>query len=73
MRRGCRRDAAGAAPKRPGGDGGAHFRHWLQQFKEIYEEDDFLVEEEDPTAFACFEQAGEKMYSVWRKILKEGH
>jgi hypothetical protein len=48
--------------------GGAHFRHWLDQFKEIYAEENLSVEEEDPAGFACFEQSGEKMYSIWLKL-----
>jgi len=66
-----RTDASGIRWRKVYTGGGAHFRHWLEQFKEIYGEENLSVEEEDPTGFACFEQSGEKMYSVWLKI-REG-
>ena len=43
----------------------------INQFKEIYAEENLSVEEEDPAGFACFEQSGEKMHSVWLKIRQE--
>ena len=63
-----RTDASGNRWRKVYTGGGSHFRHWLEQFKEIYEEENILVEEEDATGFACFEQADERMYSVWLKI-----
>ena len=48
--------------------GGSHFRHWLEQFKEVYGEENLLVEEEDPSGYTCFEQSGEPMFSIWLKI-----
>jgi hypothetical protein len=63
-----RTDSSGNRWRKVYTGGGSHFRHWLEQFKEIYEEENILVEEEDPAGFACFEQAGEKMYSVWLKL-----
>ena len=68
-----RTDSSGGRWRKVYTGGGSHFRHWLEQFKEIYAEENILVEEEDPTGFACFEQAGEKMYSVWLKIREEEH
>jgi len=63
-----RTDSSGNRWRKVYTGGGSHFRHWLEQFKEIYEEENILVEEEDATGFACFEQADERMYSVWLKI-----
>ncbi|MFO7784543.1 MAG: hypothetical protein R6V25_07920 [Desulfatiglandales bacterium] len=45
--------------------GGAHFRNWLEQFKELGE---VRVEEVDSKGFRCFEEAGEKLYRVWLKM-----
>jgi hypothetical protein len=49
--------------------GGAHFRNWLEQFKELGE---VQVEEVDPGGFRCFEESGETLYRVWLKINKHG-
>ena len=48
--------------------GGAHFKNWLDQCKEIYGEENLEVEEIDSTGFKCFEEAGEKMYRIWVRI-----
>ncbi len=45
--------------------GGAHFRNWLEQFKELGE---VQVEEIDSKGFRCFEEAGEPLYRVWLKM-----
>jgi hypothetical protein len=66
-----RTDASGIRWRKVYTGGGAHFRHWLEQFKEIYREENLAVEEEDPTGFTCFEQGGETMYSIWLKINEE--
>ena len=66
-----RTDSSGTRWRKVYTGGGAHFRHWLEQFKEIYAEENLSVEEEDPAGFACFEQSGEKMQSVWLKIREE--
>jgi len=42
--------------------GGAHFRNWLEQCKELGE---VAVEEVDSTGFKCFEEGGEKLYRIW--------
>jgi hypothetical protein len=44
--------------------GGAHFRNWLEQCRELGEVE---VEEVDSSGFKCFEEAGEKMYRIWMK------
>ena len=44
--------------------GGAHFRNWLEQCRELGEVE---VEEVDSRGFKCFEEAGEKMYRIWMK------
>jgi hypothetical protein len=48
--------------------GGAHFRNWLEQCKELGEVE---VEEVDSTGFKCFEGGGEKLYRIWVKIEEE--
>lgn len=45
--------------------GGAHFRNWLEQCKELGE---VMVEEVDPTGFKCFEEGEEKLYRIWMKM-----
>ena len=47
--------------------GGTHFANWLEQFKEIYGEDDVDVEEVESTGLACYERGGEKMYRIWAR------
>lgn len=44
--------------------GGAHFRNWLEQCKELGE---VMVEEVDSTGYRCFELSGEKLYRIWMK------
>lgn len=44
--------------------GGAHFRNWLEQCRELGEVE---VEEVDAKGFKCFEEAGEKLYRIWMK------
>ena len=44
--------------------GGAHFRNWLEQAKELGEVE---VEEIDSKGFQCFEEGGEKMFRIWLK------
>ncbi|MFC2059832.1 hypothetical protein ACFLTZ_01905 [Chloroflexota bacterium] len=51
--------------------GGAHFRNWLDQSKEIYGEENVEVEEIDPTGFKCFEEGDEKIYRIWARIKKD--
>jgi hypothetical protein len=45
--------------------GGAHFRNWLAQCKELGE---VMVEEVDPAGFRCFEEGGETLYRIWVKM-----
>lgn len=51
--------------------GGAHFRNWLEQCKEIYGEEKLEIEEVDSTGFQCYEECGEKMYRIWAKIERD--
>jgi hypothetical protein len=50
--------------------GGAHFENWLQQYKEVYGENNVETEEIDPTGYQCFEKGNEKMYRIWVKESK---
>lgn len=45
--------------------GGAHFLNWLEQYKEIYGEQNVEIEEIVSTGFSCFEKGNEKMYRIW--------
>lgn len=51
--------------------GGAHFRNWLEQCKEIYGEENLEIEEVDPTGFKCFEEGGESIYRIWARMREE--
>jgi len=44
--------------------GGAHFRNWLEQCRELGEVE---VEEVDATGLKCFEESGEKLYRIWMR------
>jgi hypothetical protein len=44
--------------------GGAHFRNWLEQCRELGEVE---VEEVDSRGFKCFEESGEKLFRIWMK------
>jgi len=45
--------------------GGAHFKNWLAQCRELGE---VMVEEVNPAGFRCFEEGGEKLYRIWMKM-----
>lgn len=45
--------------------GGAHLRNWLEQFLELWGEDNVEVEEVDSTGFRCYEDSGENMCRIW--------
>lgn len=60
-------DASGNRWRKVYTGGGSHFRHWLEQFKEVYGEEKLVVEEDDSNGFPCFEQSGEPMFSIWLK------
>jgi len=59
------RDEEGHLWKKVYFGGGAHFRNWLEQCRELGE---VRVEEVDPTGFKCFEDGGETMYRIWMKM-----
>lgn len=44
--------------------GGAHFKNWLEQCREIGEAE---LEEIDSSGFKCYERSGEKLYRIWMK------
>jgi len=52
--------------------GGAHFRNWLEQCKEIYGAEDVEIEEVTSHGFKCFEEGGEKIYRIWARTREEG-
>lgn len=47
--------------------GGLHFFNWLDQYMEVYGEENVEIEEIDPKGFCCFEQGMEKMFRIWIK------
>lgn len=50
--------------------GGTHFLNWLEQYREIYGEDNVEIEEIDPKGYSCFIKGNEKMYRIWVKESK---
>lgn len=49
--------------------GGAHFSNWLEQFKEIYGEENIEVERiESIDGPACFTGSEEPMVRIWTRI-----
>jgi hypothetical protein len=50
--------------------GGAHFLNWLEQYREVYGEENVEIEEIDSRGFGCFEKGNEKMYRIWVKEKK---
>ena len=45
--------------------GGGHFLNWLEQFIEIYGEENVETEEIDSEGFSCYEDDKEKMFRIW--------
>ena len=58
-------DEHGNAWKKVYFGGGAHFRNWLNQCREMWGEQNVEVEEADSRGFQCYEEAGEKVYRIW--------
>jgi hypothetical protein len=50
--------------------GGAHFINWLEQYREIYGEENVRIEEIDSEGFICFKEGKEKMFRIWVKETK---
>jgi len=51
--------------------GGAHLKHWLSQFLEVWGENNVALEEVDSTGFRCYEESGEKMHRIWVRQQKQ--
>jgi hypothetical protein len=47
--------------------GGAHFDNWLLQYREIFGEENVLVEEIAAPKSSCYGQGGEKLFRIWVK------
>lgn len=45
--------------------GGGHFLNWLEQYREVYGEENVEIEEIDSKGFECFEKSSEKMFRIW--------
>lgn len=45
--------------------GGAHLKNWLDQFIELWGEENVLTEEIDPAGLCCYREGGEKLFRVW--------
>jgi hypothetical protein len=65
-------DEKGNKSRKPYFGGGAHFRNWLEQCKEIYGAEDVEIEEVTSHGFKCFEEGGEKIYRIWARTREEG-
>ena len=50
--------------------GGAHFVNWLEQYREVYGENNVEIEEIDSKGFSCFENGKEKMFRIWVRETK---
>ena len=50
--------------------GGAHFRNWLEECKEMYGEEDAEIEEVKSNGFKCFQEGSEKIYRICARIRK---
>ncbi len=49
--------------------GGTHFANWLEQFQEIYGEDNIEIEELNSAGGpACFARSGEKLVRIWARM-----
>ena len=57
-----RTDAQGKRWRKVYFGGGAHFKNWLAQCRELGE---VMVEEVDATGYKCFEESGEKLFRIW--------
>ena len=62
-------DAAGHRWRKVYYGGGAHFRNWLEQFVELWDDENVEVEEVDSSGMKCYEEGGEKMCRIWVKDL----
>ena len=49
--------------------GGTHFSNWLEQFREVYGEENIEIEELNSQGGpACYERSGEKIFRIWARI-----
>ncbi len=58
-------DGAGARWVKKYVGGGAHFVNWLEQFKEIYGDENVVVEAVAASGLACYGEGKEKLYRIW--------
>ena len=50
--------------------GGTHFENWLEQFKEIYGDDNVEVEAVNISGGpVCYERSGQQMVRIWAKVI----
>ncbi len=47
--------------------GGSHFTNWLNQYLEIYGDENIEVEEPETSVCECYKEGGEKMKRIWVK------
>lgn len=48
--------------------GGSHFQNWLEQYFEVYGEDNIEIEEVDSCGLVCFEGEKQKPSRIWARI-----
>jgi hypothetical protein len=44
---------------------GAHFENWLEQYREVFGEENVLVEEIAAPKSSCYGQSGERLFRIW--------
>ena len=53
--------------------GGLHYANWLEQYQEVYGQDNVEAEEIVAQEFSCYAQGKEKLFRIWVKAsLLEG-
>jgi hypothetical protein len=63
-----RTDPAGKVWRKVYSGGGDHYRSWLAQCREVYGEENVLVEEVDSAGWRCYDESGEKLYRIWVRV-----
>ena len=64
-------DAQGNVWKKAYFGSGSHFNHWLEQFIEIYGEENIEVEEYRQSELSCFGDGSDVLKRIWVKQKKE--
>ncbi len=46
---------------------GEHYKRWLEQYYEVYGQENVMVEEAEVMGLACYQESGGKIYRIWVK------